>query len=166
MSEVHVGYTRWESKEIHSLGWNHVRQNMGRSKFSFYDPIKSFKLFTTCIRNVITWKSIFLNAVYRRYLGHVRWTLKIYWVHSVRSTITQITKATSPWCFNTNKIFLHYCVIFQTRCWLDNPIRSSRLRYNHLVRNIYGVQIQFIERPEENHFFNQRNGLEKYFNNA
>ena len=103
------------------------------------------------------------STVHGRYLGHVRWTLKIYWAHSVRSTITQITKATSPWCFNTNKIFLHYCVIFQTRCWLDNPIRSSCLRYNHLVRNIYGVQIQFIERPEENHFFNQRNGLEKIF---
>ena len=89
--------------------------------------------------------------------GRVRWTLEFFWVPS---TITQITKATSPCCFNTNKIFLHYCVIIQTRCWLGHPIRSSRLHYDHLVRNIYGVQIQFIERPEEtDHFWYQRNGF-------
>ena len=63
--------------------------------------------------------------------------------------------------FNTNKIFLHYCVIFQTRRWLDHPIRSSRLRYD-LVRNIYGVQIQFIKRHIwRTPFFDQRNWFNK-----
>ena len=72
---------RW-SKDDQGVRWLYsagVQRNsqpdiMGGSKFMFYECIK---LFTKCIQNVITWKSIFQNdgPVHGRFLGHVRWTL-------------------------------------------------------------------------------------------